>query len=334
MFEDKFSAVIFVLYIVLSVNQGLIVTAAKNSDNEYSFNFTTVVLIMEFNKLFVSVAAYLMKNSVQSLQGEIFQNIKLALLYMLPAALYCLYNNLQFVNLTNFDPTTYYILLQSRIVITGFIYQMFFSVRLNLKQWMSLVILTFGCIIKQVDLLNLHQLSTYDVQILSYAAILILTQVTCSSLASVYIELLLKSRSNKVDIWVQNIFMYSASIVCNMFILWFNGNLFDAISSENIDSLCKFPVLFIIVNWVGLGLVTSLFLKKLNSILKTFASAVDLLLIAILSNYFFAVPLTVFTIISVVIVMLAIWIYSKDPIRPKVVVESNTIIASIIQILR
>lgn len=42
---------------------------------------------------------------------------------MIPALLYCLYNNLAFVNLAIFDPTTYYILLQLRVVLTGIIFQ-------------------------------------------------------------------------------------------------------------------------------------------------------------------------------------------------------------------
>lgn len=44
-------------------------------------------------------------------------------LYFIPAALYCLYNNLQFVNLSAYDPTTYYLLLQFRVVVTGVIFQ-------------------------------------------------------------------------------------------------------------------------------------------------------------------------------------------------------------------
>ena len=45
------------------------------------------------------------------------------LLYVVPAFMYCLYNNLAFVNLANYDPTTYYLLLQFRVVVTGVIFQ-------------------------------------------------------------------------------------------------------------------------------------------------------------------------------------------------------------------
>lgn len=45
------------------------------------------------------------------------------MLYFVPAAMYCLYNNLQFVNLATYDPTTYFLLLQMRVVVTGVVFQ-------------------------------------------------------------------------------------------------------------------------------------------------------------------------------------------------------------------
>jgi len=60
------------------------------------------------------------------------------LLYMIPALLYCLYNNLAFVNLARFDPTTYYVLLQLRVVLTGIIFQVsmiLFSIRIKGRCW-------------------------------------------------------------------------------------------------------------------------------------------------------------------------------------------------------
>ena len=41
----------------------------------------------------------------------------------MPALLYCVYNNLVYINLAAFDPGTYNVLMQLRIVITGFLYQ-------------------------------------------------------------------------------------------------------------------------------------------------------------------------------------------------------------------
>lgn len=46
-------------------------------------------------------------------------------LYFIPAGLYCLYNNLAYTNLLNFDPTTYFLFLQFRVVVTGVVFQVY-----------------------------------------------------------------------------------------------------------------------------------------------------------------------------------------------------------------
>ena len=43
--------------------------------------------------------------------------------YFIPAGLYALYNVLTYYNLLEFDPTTYFLLLQFRVVVTGVIFQ-------------------------------------------------------------------------------------------------------------------------------------------------------------------------------------------------------------------
>lgn len=42
---------------------------------------------------------------------------------MVPSGLYCVYNVLTFTNLAAFDPTTYFLLLQLRVVVTGVLFQ-------------------------------------------------------------------------------------------------------------------------------------------------------------------------------------------------------------------
>lgn len=63
------------------------------------------------------------RNSFPSLIARVVEGSSVLLLYFVPAFLYCLYNNLAFINLSTFDPTTYYLLLQLRVVITGILFQ-------------------------------------------------------------------------------------------------------------------------------------------------------------------------------------------------------------------
>jgi hypothetical protein len=51
------------------------------------------------------------------------ENRWVLVLYLVPSSLYCLYNNLSFYSLSYFNPTTYFMFMQIRLLITGLIYQ-------------------------------------------------------------------------------------------------------------------------------------------------------------------------------------------------------------------
>lgn len=149
----------------------------------------------------------------------------------IPAGMYALYNVLSFYSISLADPTTYFVLLQSRSLATGIIYQILFKKQLSALQepvenfvpicrwfripfflnitffweilwpnystgwqWLSLVILTVGTSMKQFSF------SSFNF-VFNEAIPLILVQIVCACFAGVYNEYLLKARN--VDFWVQ-----------------------------------------------------------------------------------------------------------------------------------
>ncbi|TDG53511.1 hypothetical protein AWZ03_000326 [Drosophila navojoa] len=325
----------------LFIGQGIFVTASQDSNNSYSYNTVTVVLLTEVFKLIVSTSLYCKDKSLRSLVRDVHKDRSVLGLYMVPALLYCLYNNLAFVNLATFDPTTYYLLLQLRVVVTGILFQIIFKKYLSQRQWISLILLTLGCMLKQVDLNRFYNDANDDSEAaalqgasavnatqtnskangknmagfdLSINAIFILAQTICSCLAGVYNEYLLKDKGADVNIFVQNIFMYMDSIVCNALILLFRGELLDAFSAKNLSSIARFGVIIIIINNAAIGIVTSFFLKYMNSILKTFASALELMFTAVLCYFLFAIPIYMNTALAIAVVSYAIYLYTQSPV--------------------
>lgn len=343
LFPTKLTFVIFLLYMSLFIGQGIFVTASQESNNSYGYNTVTVVLLTEVFKLIVSTCLYCRDNNLRSLVRDVQKDRNVLGLYMVPAFLYCLYNNLAFVNLATFDPTTYYLLLQLRVVVTGILFQIIFKKYLSQRQWISLILLTLGCMMKQVDFgsfysdanddsesaaiqqqLQSHNKTTsaethahgknmsgFD---FSLSAVFILAQTICSCLAGVYNEYLLKDKGADVNIFVQNVFMYLDSIVCNAVILLLRGELLDAFSPQNLGSIMRFSVLIIIVNNAAIGIVTSFFLKYMNSILKTFASALELLFTAVLCYFLFSIPIYMNTALAIAVVSYAIYLYTQSPV--------------------
>ncbi|KAJ9587154.1 hypothetical protein L9F63_019320, partial [Diploptera punctata] len=310
---------------VLFINQGIFVTASQSSNSAYSYNTVTVVLLTEVVKLVVSIVFYCKDNSVSSLVKEVQNNSRVLLLYFVPAFLYCLYNNLAFVNLSAFDPTTYYLLLQFRVVVTGIVFQILFKKKLSSKQWLSLILLTAGCMIKQIDLTGSNTITvkpSEDPAVietqgfhLSINLVFIFVQTLCSCFAGVYNEYLLKGDGADVNIFVQNVFMYLDSIVCNAGILLCQGNLFVAFTRDALGSVFQFKVIIIMFNNAAIGIITSFFLKNLNSILKTFASALELMFTAILCWILFGIPIYINTIIAISVVSYAVVLYSQNPVQ-------------------
>lgn len=340
LFPTKLTFMIFLLYMSLFIGQGIFVTASQESNNSYSYNTVTVVLLTEVFKLIVSTCLYCRENTLRALVRDVHKDRNVLGLYMVPAFLYCLYNNLAFVNLAAFDPTTYYLLLQLRVVVTGILFQIIFKKYLSQQQWISLILLTLGCMLKQINFGSFYSdanddsesaaiqhplnntavdhpqvhgknMSGFD---FSLSAVFILAQTICSCLAGVYNEYLLKDKGADVNIFVQNVFMYLDSIVCNAVILLIRGELLDAFSPHNLASIMRFSVLIIIVNNAAIGIVTSFFLKYMNSILKTFASALELLFTAVLCYFLFSIPIYMNTALAIAVVSYAIYLYTKSPV--------------------
>ncbi|XP_042903497.1 UDP-galactose transporter senju isoform X2 [Parasteatoda tepidariorum] len=279
-------------------------------------------MLIECIKLVFSSVMYIQEFSIGMFFDSIVKNAKVLLLYFVPAFLYCLYNNLTFINLSIFDPTTYFLLMQIRVVITGIVFQVLFKKQLSKKQWISLLLLTFGCIVKQmhtkpvapVDEISLtpHK-ETYP----TIYFCLILVQVFCSCFAGVYNEYLLKDVGADVHLMMQNVFMYLDSIVCNFIVMLLNGEAQTAFSQDSLSSVFKPLVIAVMINGSACGIVTSVFLKKLNSILKTFAGALDIIFTATLCWIIFGIPIDIYTVISIAIVLYATYLYSQNPVVNK-----------------
>ncbi|CAH2265767.1 jg7955 [Pararge aegeria aegeria] len=227
LFPNKEAFIVFSLYIILFVFQGVFITASKTENGVYDYNTTLVVFLSELLKLIISAVLYTCrkKNKPNIFQAVVL-NYKLALYYFIPSLLYCFYNNLAFINLSHYDPTSYYILLQLRVVLTAIIFQFLFQKKLTFIQWISLGILTLGCMIKNFDAATMSgkEDSNWS-QIFNIYFLSINFQNFCSCLAGTYNEYLLKTKGSNVDIFLQNVYMYLDSVLCNFFILMCKGEL-------------------------------------------------------------------------------------------------------------
>lgn len=149
----------------------------------------------------------------------------------------------------------------------------------------------------------------------SLSTLLLLIQILISCFAGVYNEYLLKNEGLNVNIFVQNMFMYIDSIICNFGVIAAQGKLADTFKMENLALLSNTIIILIMFNNAAVGIITSLFLKNMNSILKTFVSAIDLALIAFVSYIFLGISIGLNTFIAIVVVSTAVILYSRNPVN-------------------
>ena len=76
-------------------------------------------------------------------------------------------------------------------------------------------------------------------------------------------------------------------------------------------------VIAIVINNAAIGIVTSLFLRNLNSILKTFASALELMFTAVLCWMIFGIAVDAYTMFAIFIVSAATYLYAQNPVVNK-----------------
>ncbi|CAG9578707.1 unnamed protein product [Danaus chrysippus] len=326
LFPNKEGFIVFSLYIILFVFQGVFITASKTENGVYDYNTTLVVFLSELLKLLISGFLYTCKQGNKpNLFKAIALNYRLLLYYFIPSLLYCFYNNLAFINLSHYDPTSYYILLQFRVVLTALIFQFLFKRKLTFFQWISLGILTLGCVIKNFDAQTAQtkEDTEFFSQIFNIYFLSINFQNFCSCLAGTYNEYLLKTVGSDVDIFLQNVFMYLDSVLCNFFILLYMGEL-DGIFYD-FKYLGDIFVILITVNSAVVGIVTSFFLKNLNSILKTYASALELVITAIVCYLLFNILITKYTVLSICLVSIAVAMYVRNPVNNVNTNKNNSI---------
>ena len=147
---------------------------------------------------------------------------------------------------------------------------------------------------------------------------LVLLQVLCSSLAGVYTERLLKGEAlDKAcsgatpAVSLQNAALYVWTIACNTGWMWYNGTIGDATRPSNLRVLASPMVLTVIfVSSTG-GIVTGYFLKHLDAIRRTIASAIEVFICVLAAWLLFGVPLTAATIIAAGLVGTGVCLYSS-----------------------
>jgi len=289
---------------------------------------TFVILLTEFIKLIMSAVIYIAQRGVSNLCNNVtnsdsFRIGPMATLFAqyLPVAfLYAVSNNLMIHNLQYFDPTAYVILQSSKLIVTATVMWIVTGRGINRMKQISILIITAGVCMKETPTSKSSGAdnqsggdSGIDTMSHYFHLGLILLQMLCGVLASLYNESLLKKRKKEIDINVANMSLYIESILLNGFAMWMipQGSLGHSSFNANIDMVCS-SVLHqgIILTLAMVGIVASLVLRYVDTLSKAVASSTTILFTTVLGRIFFGLEISGQVIISAVLVSIGVHSYT------------------------
>lgn len=232
-----------------------------------------------------------------------------------PALLYVIQNNLQYVAVSNLDAASFQVLYQLKILTTAVFSVVLLKKAILPLQWGAIAILMVGVALVQLD--DSGDAAAKSVakgnseQSTTLGLFAVLAACMCSGFAGVYFEKILKGSSAKGSIWERNVQLGLVSIVLAGGGLVYND--MDHLSAHGFFYGYR-PVVWaaIAVSALG-GLLTAVVVKYADNILKAFATSIAIVLSVVLSIFLFdKIPTSQF-MFGAFLVNGSVYIYGSAP---------------------
>ncbi|KAF8350637.1 nucleotide-sugar transporter-domain-containing protein [Amanita rubescens] len=241
----------------------------------------------------------------------------------IPAILYVIQNNLQYVAASNLDAATFQVTYQMKILTTAGFSVLLLRRKLFPSQWLALFFLAIGVGVVQLQATTSRKIipatssspleESFAMNGLKGFAAVALACFT-SGLAGVYFEMVLKN--SQADLWVRNVQLSLFSLLPAMAPVLIShaqnaGSGLDATASDWFSTLFRnFGPWAYLVDFV-----TAMVIKYSDNILKGFATSLSIVLSFLASIALFDFTLTATFIIGSTTVLGATWLYNQPPKR-------------------
>ncbi|KAI9018402.1 nucleotide-sugar transporter-domain-containing protein [Hyaloraphidium curvatum] len=273
---------------------------------------STAVVLSEVTKFLISLAIYVREEqdqhrfSVRKLYNDIFGPESDWYKLMVPAILYFIQNNLQYIAVTLLDAATFQVTYQMKILTTALFTVFILNRSLSRLKWISLVFLTAG--IALVQLPSGADAKASDLQVSEKLLGLLAVTIACllSGLAGVYFEKILKGTS--ASLWVRNVQLALFSFVPGYLfgVLWMDG---DSVRENGFFHGYNAWAYGAIACQAFGGLIVALVVKYADNILKGFATSISIILSSVASVFLFDFHITLTFLLGSSLVIYATYLY-------------------------
>lgn len=307
-----------------------------NQDSDALYFTSTAVFLSELSKLIISIYMAI-RNQIKTkghfdlreLWNEVFaeDSWKLAV----PAILYTIQNNLQYIAVSLLDAATFQVTYQLKILTTALCSVIMLKTSLNGVKWFSLGLLTFGVVLVQLRTNSIVESAAgkdYEPSIVDEELLLeeeqimlerilglIAVAIACiiSGIAGVYFEKVLKT--SKTSIWTRNIQLSFFSLFPALIIgVWWKDG--EGVWEKGFFYGYNMIVVGAITCQAVGGLIVAMVVKYADNILKGFATSISIIISFLASVVLFDFVVTFKFLTGATLVLIATYMYSQ-PEKPK-----------------
>ncbi|KAJ8293344.1 UDP-galactose translocator [Rhodotorula toruloides] len=264
-----------------------------------------------------------------------------------PAMLYALQNTLLYVALSNLDAATYQTTYQLKLLTTAIFSILFFRRSLSVQKWISLILLTTGVAIVQLESSEPKPSPTRHVSLSQdptkgFAAIL--AACLSSGLAGAWFEWVLKSpsssaptpaatpdspkspslqlRKNSPSLWARNLQLSVPSLLFSFSGVLLSSPIRNAFEKRGLEEAVRAlggmwtgftPLVWcVVLNQALGGLLVAMVVREADSVAKGFATSIAIVLSTLASAVLFGVVPGTMLIVGGLLVISSTVLYSLD----------------------
>ncbi|RPD80051.1 nucleotide-sugar transporter, partial [Lentinus tigrinus ALCF2SS1-7] len=232
----------------------------------------------------------------------------------IPAILYVIQNNLQFVAVSNLEAATFQVSYQMKILTTAAFSVVLLRKKLSPTKWLALFFLAVGVGIVQIQTGSSSGHSTSKAHDMNAFKGFMAVVMACftSGLAGVYFEMVLKN--SQADLWVRNVQLSLFSLLPAIVPIICSNTTPTGPAPGWLNQLfANFGVwawATVLIQVLG-GLLTALVIKYADNILKGFATSLSIVISFLASVALFNFQMTLTFVLGSTVVLVATWMYNQ-----------------------
>eukprot|EP01062_Namystynia_karyoxenos_P079952 TRINITY_DN8536_c0_g1_i1.p1 TRINITY_DN8536_c0_g1~~TRINITY_DN8536_c0_g1_i1.p1 ORF type:complete len:501 (+),score=94.46 TRINITY_DN8536_c0_g1_i1:82-1503(+) len=222
---------------------------------------------------------------------------------LVPAGLYTLQNNLQYLAASNLDAAVFQVLYQMKLVTTALLSVVVLRRSLSWLQWLAILILTGGVCLVQMAPASASRRAG-DSSFVGFVAVL--TACLTSAGAGVFLERMLKTTA--VSVWTRNMQLAMFGLVIGLGVTF--GKDFEQVKQRGFFSGFDWVVWGVVCLQSFGGLLTAVVAKHADMIIKGFATGLAIILSCALSAVFFGFVITGKYVTGAAFVIVSVFLFS------------------------